>query len=36
MKPVIGLYKLRNPLRPGAVKDELNVVMTVLELLDGF
>jgi hypothetical protein len=36
MRIVIGIFQLRNTLRPSAVKDELNVVMTVLELLDGF
>ena len=36
MQLVIGLLQLRNPLGPGAVEDQLNVVMAVLELLDGF
>ena len=36
MKLVIGFFQFRDPLRPGAVEDELDIVMRVFELFHGF
>ena len=36
MKFVIGIFQLRNPLGPGTVEDELDVVMGFLEFFDRF